>query len=68
MRYGLSPDTLGPRSAGTFGTGAEARAGSAPGACDAVSAAIAAAVIAVALTPRALCPATFVSPPRGLLS
>lgn len=40
MRYRVSPDTLGPCSAGACRGGTEARAGTAAGACDAVRAAI----------------------------
>ncbi|GAA4292066.1 hypothetical protein GCM10023086_01660 [Streptomyces venetus] len=54
---------LGPSSAGTRpGAGAEARAGPAPGACDAVSAAIATTAANVPVTRLTLCPATSCSP------
>lgn len=61
VRYGVSPDTLGPCSA-LCGAGTAARASVAAGACDAVSAAIAAAATAVTLARLPLCSATSRSP------
>ncbi|GGT51552.1 hypothetical protein GCM10014713_51910 [Streptomyces purpureus] len=54
VRYGESPETLDPGTAGTVSRAAEADA---PGACDALSAAIAAAAATVPRTALPLCAA-----------